>query len=87
VKNCSSIEWVLRDLYPGYSSWGMKLTTHLYLVAWLRWGAIPPLPHVLISWYLIKPRYKSTIFMLHSVAVFMYQTTLNNNQHILPICC
>jgi hypothetical protein len=39
-------------LSEGYSSRGMKLTTHLHLLLWLRMGgAIPPtLPYASIAW-------------------------------------
>jgi len=41
---------------PGMMSWGMKLTTHLYLVPGLIFrGIIPPLlQFIFMAWYLIK---------------------------------
>jgi hypothetical protein len=45
------IQWVPGALSLGESSRGVKLTTHLHLVPRLRIReAIPPLPHVYMSW-------------------------------------
>jgi len=64
------------QLFPqGWSSQGMKLTTHLYLIPTLRMhGALPLLPHmsswcgsylskgyVFMAWYLVKNRDNFTL--------------------------
>lgn len=50
-----------------WSTKGIKLTINIHLVLWL-WtsGAVPPLPHVFIVWYLINHKYNVILIECHN---------------------